>query len=167
MCPPMRLREFHQIALIFDAENMMECEEFRKKHKIHILIFTDEFISNFDEQEFLLKYIIKHNRQSEGKKILNILQPKDILINKISTDLKNLKPIKEINEKQLSTREISVLTLVAKGKTNKEIADELFISIHTVITHRKNITHKLGIKTVSGLTMYAIIYNLIPANPLK
>ncbi len=161
------LREFKNIGLIFDAENMEECEEFRNKHKIHILISTDEFISNFESEDFLLKYIIKHNRKSEGRDILNILHPKDILVEQISKDIKSLKPTKELDEEQLSAREVSVLIQVAKGKTNKEIADRLFISVHTVITHRKNITHKLGIKTVSGLTMYAIIHNLIQPMALK
>ena len=59
--------------------------------------------------------------------------------------------------KELSTREIDVLQLVAKGITNKEIADKLNISLNTVLTHRKNITTKLGIKTGSGLTFYAIM----------
>lgn len=62
---------------------------------------------------------------------------------------------------ELSQREIDVLRLVALGHSNKSIADELFISIHTVISHRKNITEKLGIKSISGLTIYAIINNLI------
>lgn len=61
----------------------------------------------------------------------------------------------------LSDREEIVLREVALGKTNKEIADKLCISAHTVITHRKNITRKLGIKTVSGLTVYAILNGLI------
>jgi DNA-binding CsgD family transcriptional regulator len=61
----------------------------------------------------------------------------------------------------LTEREIDVLKLVAFGKTNKEIADELFISFHTVISHRKNITEKLGIKSISGLTVYSILNNLI------
>lgn len=67
----------------------------------------------------------------------------------------------------LSAREKTILTLVAKGKTNQEIADELFISTHTVISHRKNITRKLGIKTVAGLAVYAVINNLADANDLK
>ncbi|MDR1459960.1 MAG: response regulator transcription factor [Bacteroidales bacterium] len=61
----------------------------------------------------------------------------------------------------LTEREIAVLISVAKGLMNKEIADKLSISIHTVISHRKNISRKTGIKTVSGLTVYAMINNLI------
>jgi len=66
----------------------------------------------------------------------------------------------------LTEREIEVVKLVANGKTNKEIADKLFISIHTVISHRKNITEKLGIKSISGLTVYAILNNLIDATSI-
>ncbi len=62
---------------------------------------------------------------------------------------------------ELSAREKEILVCVAKGLLNKEIADELNISIHTVITHRKNITHKTGIKTVAGLTVYALINGLL------
>ena len=61
----------------------------------------------------------------------------------------------------ISDREKEVLRLVAVGLTNKEIGDKLFISSHTVITHRKNISAKLGIKTIAGLTMYAVINHLI------
>lgn len=57
----------------------------------------------------------------------------------------------------LSPREIEVISFIAKGKTNKEIAEYLNISQTTVITHRKNITDKLGIKSVSGLTIYAVV----------
>lgn len=57
----------------------------------------------------------------------------------------------------LSQREIEVLSLLAKGASNKEIADRLSISITTVISHRKNIVEKLGMRTVSGLTIYAVI----------
>ena len=66
----------------------------------------------------------------------------------------------------LSDREQDVLVLVAKGKANKEIADELNISIHTVMSHRKNITHKTGIKSVAGLTVYALLNNMLDQNDL-
>ena len=62
---------------------------------------------------------------------------------------------------QLSDREKDVLVCLAKGLKNSEIADQLHISIHTVITHRKNIVRKTGIKSVAGLTVYALLHNLI------
>lgn len=61
----------------------------------------------------------------------------------------------------LSERETEVLKLIIKGLTNKEIADRLFISIHTVISHRKNISKKTGIKSLSGLTIYALVKKII------
>lgn len=62
---------------------------------------------------------------------------------------------------ELSDRETDVLVLVAKGLSSKEIADRLNISVHTVNSHRKNITHKTGIKSVAGLAVYAMIHNLM------
>ena len=65
------------------------------------------------------------------------------------------------NREELSAREKEILVCVARGMLNKEIADRFHISIYTVITHRKNITRKTGIKTVAGLTVYALLNNLI------
>lgn len=65
------------------------------------------------------------------------------------------------NNYELTKRETAVLVQLAQGKTNKEIADALSVSVHTVISHRKNITHKTGIKSVAGLTVYAMLNNLI------
>ena len=67
----------------------------------------------------------------------------------------------------ISDRELEVLRLVAMGLTNKEISDELSISAHTVITHRKNITAKLGIKTIAGLAVYAVLNGIISAEELN
>ncbi len=61
---------------------------------------------------------------------------------------------------ELSDRETEVLVLIAQGLSSKEIADRLCISIHTVNTHRKNITHKTGIRSVAGLAVYAMLHNL-------
>ena len=68
---------------------------------------------------------------------------------------------------ELSAREKEILVSVAKGKLNKEIADEFNISVYTVMTHRKNITRKTGIKTVAGLTVYAMLNNLIDPSSLE
>ena len=73
---------------------------------------------------------------------------------------------KNADDVELSKRETDVLVAVAKGMMNKEIADQMNISIHTVISHRKNITRKTGIKSVSGLTVYALLNNLIDEKDL-
>ncbi len=62
---------------------------------------------------------------------------------------------------ELTKRERDILVLVAKGLMSKEIAEQLNISIHTVISHRKNITRKTGIKSVAGLAVYAMLNNLV------
>ena len=61
----------------------------------------------------------------------------------------------------LSEREIEIIKLISDGLTNKEIADDLFLSTHTVNTHRKNIMNKLGIKNTAGIVIYAVKENII------
>ena len=75
------------------------------------------------------------------------------------------KPIPETEE--LSDREKDVLIQVVRGLSNKEIADVLCISMHTVISHRKHITHKLNIHSTAGLTIYAIVNHLIDLNSVE
>ena len=70
-------------------------------------------------------------------------------------------------EECISEREKDIIRCVASGKSNKEIAEELFISPHTVATHRRNINAKLGIHSSAGLTIYAIVHNIIDANEVK
>ena len=67
----------------------------------------------------------------------------------------------------LSVREKEIVRLLSKGLSNKEISEQLFISTHTVITHRKNITRKLNIKSVAGLIVYAIINNIITVDEMQ
>jgi len=67
-------------------------------------------------------------------------------------------------QETLSDGEIDVLKLLVEGNANKEIADKLNISAHTVISHRKNISLKTGIKSVAGLTIYAVVNQIITIN---
>lgn len=70
-------------------------------------------------------------------------------------------------QETLSERETDVLKLLVAGNANKEIADKLNISTHTVISHRKNISQKTGIKSVSGLTIYAVVKDIISINDYR
>ena len=67
---------------------------------------------------------------------------------------------------ELTPREIDVLRLVTKGLTNKEIGDKLNIGLTTVISHRKNITAKLGIKSASGLAIFAVMHGYVEADSI-
>lgn len=74
---------------------------------------------------------------------------------------------KPVEQEPLSEREKDVLIGVVKGLVNKEIADDLNISVNTVITHRKNISRKLNIHSPAGLTIYAIVNNLVDISKLQ
>lgn len=82
-------------------------------------------------------------------------------------DGKNLPPMPNIlKQKILSDREIEVMSLIVQGFINKEIADKLNIGLATVITHRKNIMDKLGMKSVSALTIYAVMHGYVDINKI-
>ncbi len=97
--------------------------------------------------------------------VIEINDTRSKIISKMSEFTQGEKQ-KRSDDVELSKREIDVLVAVAKGMMNKEIADLMNISIHTVISHRKNITRKTGIKSVSGLTVYALLNNLIDEKEL-
>lgn len=71
-----------------------------------------------------------------------------------------------LQQKVLSDREQEVLSLIVQGYINKEIASQLNIALSTVVTHRKNIMDKLGVKSVSALTIYAIMHGYVDINKI-
>ncbi len=94
--------------------------------------------------------------------VIEMNDTKQKVVSKIFNLLNDNNLVQEKTESvELSNRETDVLVALVKGMTNKEISDKLFISVHTVITHRKNIIRKTGIKSVSGLTVYALLNNLV------
>jgi len=132
----------------------------------------EKTVNSFDVSNSVKIVLI---RESSDKSIckdecdccLSINDPKSKILKSLTPYLlQNNNLNKRKNTAWLTEREIDVIKLVAFGKINKEIAEELYISIHTVISHRKNITEKLGIKSISGLTVYAILNNLIDATKI-
>ena len=115
-----------------------------------------------------------HQFQLSGVPILNIYQAEEQLVKDIlklhqhahhdGYPVKDMPPTPPTTGHELSAREIEVLVLLTKGLINKEIADKLNIGLTTVITHRKNITEKLGIKSISGLTIYAVMNGYVEAD---
>ena len=102
----------------------------------------------------------QHQRQFSGIIELNDdLQRVKSTLNQVSNSIQTDND--ESDTAPLSDREKDVLICLSKGLKNNEIADQLNISVHTVITHRKNIVRKTGIKSVAALTVYAILNNLI------
>lgn len=98
--------------------------------------------------------------------VINIFDSQSQIVRKLHAAIEQNQTNPYSDSHDLSERERDVLILVAKGLSNKEIADRLNISIHTVMSHRKNITHKTGIKSVAGLTVYALLNNLVDQNDM-
>jgi DNA-binding NarL/FixJ family response regulator len=122
-----------------------------RKRKLHIIGL--EYLNNIPLTH--CKGILTHNIVLDETKVTIQKKLKEVL------SLVNEESEVPTENSELSEREAVILKDVALGLTNKEIAEKNFISPHTVIAHRKNITRKLGIKTVSGLTIYAILNKLI------
>jgi len=134
---------------IDELRNMNDSEPGLRIAAIVYSFFDDELLSRFDE------VIMVNDNRHKIKKRLEALLDKDI-------EKQENKP-----EETLSAREMDVLRLLVKGMSNKEISDKLFISTHTVISHRKNITQKLNIKSVAGLTVYAILNEIISIDDVQ
>ena len=107
-----------------------------------LLRYYDDTFSLYDDLEML------------KEKLLKLLDVTDELESETGQDV-------------LSNREKEIITCVVKGMTNKEIADALFLSAHTVITHRRNIARKLQIHSPAGLTIYAIVNKLVELQDIK
>lgn len=103
-------------------------------------------------------------RQFDG--IINLLDSPAQILKKLATAVEQSDKTTSTSHQGLSEREREVLVFVARGLTNKEIAQRLNLSVFTVVTHRKNISRKLGINSISGLTVYAIMNRLVDITEL-
>jgi len=128
--------------------------------------FLRRMFSGAKEIKYL--YMSHEGKDVNAGESINIYDDKASVINKVNGFLSGFGAKNEdtrVNE--LTKREIDVLQLVSKGLANKEVADKLSISIHTVISHRKNISEKTGIKSASGLTMYAVLKKIIDIDEIS
>ncbi len=142
----------HNSLIILIIEAGMELpdgmvEKLRKNNLVFIVDFYSKYNDMEEKNEFRL------NELSSSLDVQKLIQ----VIRKSAS--KQKPAASEYGE--LTIREKDVIRHVAIGYSNKEIADRLNISIHTVISHRKNITEKLNIRSISGLTVYAIMNKLI------
>jgi DNA-binding CsgD family transcriptional regulator len=151
-----------------------------RKHKTFVLTLSTDQRSQFPEfhsicinqPEHLLLHDFLELEQSGHAHGKNF--PTDIVKHQASAEQQSTTTQKQLQPRQrktvartheqhekLSPREIEVMTLIVQGLINKEIADKLNISLPTVITHRKNIMIKLKIKSVSALTIFAVMHGYV------
>ena len=122
--------------------------------------FIKRIITNTNKVKHL--HLCYDEKPEISDESINIHDNQALIVSKVNEMLNSFgEKTDDRTVSELSKREIDVLQLVAKGLANKEVADKLCISIHTVISHRKNISEKTGVKSASGLTMYAVLKKII------
>ena len=168
--------DIKQVSIVSQLDRIDRMEEKLAAYNPDILIINPLLIT-YDTNEHFLKICrdfsnvipvalvtsyVDAGILKQFKDVIEINDSKQKVVTKIFNLLSDNKLTQDKPESiELSNREIDVLVALVKGLTNKEISDKLYISVHTVITHRKNIVRKTGIKSVSGLTVYALLNNLV------
>jgi len=171
------INSLNDLSIIQEIDNKQELLNYKNKFNPDFIIVNPdlllkgdyldltELFSCYKKTKFVALVIdhIDEKIKNQFDDVIHINDPKDKIIKKFNK-LQKPKYRTGTNNNEssdLSQREKEILKYLTLGYTSKDIADKLFISIHTVNTHRKNITNKLEIKTVSGLTVYAILNHLI------
>ena len=139
-----------------------------------IVLAHRPFFTNHRHKTIVLTLSLSDTSQLTDFHSLCINQPEPQLIRQLLQlqqhahgQGQHLPPTPQIlQHKILTDREIEVMTLIVQGYINKEIADRLHIGLTTVITHRKNIMEKLGMKSVSALTIYAVMHGYVDINKI-
>ena len=168
--------DIKQVSIVSQLDRIDRMEEKLAAYNPDILIINPLLIA-YDTNEHFLKICrdfsnvipvalvtsyVDAGILKQFKDVIEINDSKQKVVTKIFNLLSDNKLSQDKTESvELSNRETDVLVALVKGLTNKEISDKLYISVHTVITHRKNIVRKTGIKSVSGLTVYALLNNLV------
>lgn len=168
------------IANIDTFGSMAELEANAPERYVHYFVAMDIVVSNrtffYERRRKTIVLTLSLNDTSLLSDFHNLCinQPESHLVRSLLMMVQhahgkgqNLPPMPHVlQQKILSDREIEVMALIVQGYINKEIADRLNISLTTVITHRKNIMDKLGMKSVSALTIYAVMHGYVDINSI-
>lgn len=163
---------------VVSPESLSDC---MRLHKPDILIINPSFPGFFDIRKFkeetrdlsikcvaLLCSVGDNSLLRNYDDTFTLYDDPEVLKEKLNKLLNVTEQEEEgTGQDVLSSREKEIITCVVKGMTNKEIADSLFLSAHTVITHRRNIARKLQIHSPAGLTIYAIVNKLVELQDIK
>jgi len=141
---------------------------------MNIVLEEKTFFLEHQRKTIVLTLSVNGNSQLSGFHCLCINQPERALVRSLLSMQQHahgkgqhMPPMPKILEQKiLSDREIEVMSLIVQGYINKEIADILSIGLATVVTHRKNIMDKLGMKSVSALTIYAVMHGYVDINKI-
>jgi len=136
---------------IFDLKSFkaaIKCEKGIKWMALTTSVITDNVLKDYDAA-------------------ISLFDSADDITTRISNLVLGDEEDNDAGQESLSQRELEIVSCVARGMTNKEIAEKLFLSIHTVITHRRNISRKLQIHSPAGLTIYAIVNKLVDIKEIK
>lgn len=149
-------------------------------HKPDLLIINPLHWGNIDLQKVkdeaglkalhafaLLHYVIDTQLLKQYDESINLSNSIDDIKAKLSKLYETEVEEEKEESSVLSQREKEIISCVVKGQTNKEIAQSLFLSTHTVNTHRRNIARKLGIHSTAGLTIYAIVNKLVDLDDIS
>jgi DNA-binding CsgD family transcriptional regulator len=162
------------------TDSLSGIQQLHLKRKSDLIIVNPSLLQNNSKHYYLLK------KQFENSPLIGLVyayyepqllaqfdatiaisDPPELILATLNKMLYNESKEQGQLQDVLSDREIEVLKLLASGLANKEIADKLNISINTVITHRKNISQKTGIKSISGLTIYAVVQKFVTLEDLS
>lgn len=174
------LQEVMPMAEIDTYGSLAELEANQSQHYFHyfahfsIVLANMAFFSEQRHKTIVLSQSASDSNALAGFHHICINQPETLLIRSLlmleqhaHPAGRNLPPMPLPKaENPLSTREIEVMRLIVEGCINKEIADKLGISLTTVITHRKNLMQKLGIRSVSALTIHAVMHGYVDINKI-
>lgn len=170
------LEDINQLNIVSIVDNIDDLKDKMIIHNPEMIIINPlilgysnhslikQFLQSYPSAYFvaIVSTYVDRNFLKYFKEVIELNENKQKVVNKIINLINSADDNSSQNDSfDLSNRETDVLVCVAKGMTNKDISDMLNISVHTVITHRKNIVKKTGIKSVSGLTVYALLNNLV------